>query len=44
MVKNKEYLKENGLKVILLLKDKMVINTKNNNGDDKGWEKIGQKR
>ena len=34
MVKNKEHLKENGLKEILLLKDKMGINPKNNHGDD----------
>jgi hypothetical protein len=34
MVKNKEHLKEDGLKEILLLKDKMGINAKNNNGDD----------
>ena len=34
MVKNKEHLKENGLKEILLLKDKMGINPKNNHGSD----------
>jgi len=34
MVKNKEHLKEDGLKEILLLKNKMGITTKNNNGDD----------
>ena len=39
MVKNKEHLKENGLKEILLLKDKMGINPKNNNGDDQGFER-----
>jgi hypothetical protein len=33
-VKNKEPLKENGLKEILLLKDKMGMNPKNNYGDD----------
>ena len=33
MVKNKEHLKENGLKEILRLKDKMGINAKNNHGD-----------
>ena len=33
MVKNKEHLKEKGLKEILLLKDKMGMNPKNN-GDD----------
>lgn len=34
MVKNKEHLKEDGLKEILLLKNKMGITTKNNHGDD----------
>lgn len=34
MVKNKEHLKEDGLKEILLLKKKMGITTKNNHGDD----------
>jgi hypothetical protein len=34
MVKNKEHLKENGLKEIWLLKDKMGMNPKNNHGDD----------
>ena len=34
MVKNKEHLKENGLKEVLLLKDKMGMNPKNNHGDD----------
>jgi hypothetical protein len=33
LVKSKEHLKENGLKEILLLKDKMGINAKNNRGD-----------
>jgi hypothetical protein len=34
MVKNKEHLKDDGLKEILLLKNKRGIATKNNNGDD----------
>jgi NADH:ubiquinone oxidoreductase subunit K len=34
MIKNKEHLKEDGLKEILLLKNKMGITTKNNHGDD----------
>jgi hypothetical protein len=34
MVKNKEHLKENGLKEVLLLKDKMGMKPKNNHGDD----------
>jgi len=34
MVKNKEHLKEDGLKEILLLKNKMGMATKNNHGDD----------
>ena len=34
MVKNKEHFEENGLKEILLLKDKMGMNSKNNHGDD----------
>ena len=34
MVKNKEHLKDDGLKEILLLKNKMGITTKNNHGDD----------
>jgi hypothetical protein len=34
MVKNKQHLEENGLKEILLLKEKMGIHAKNNHGDD----------